>query len=330
MPLITSVILAFVPALFYSWLTYWTDRYEKEPLHLIGGVFLWGAIVAAGGAYILNTIFGIAIFTFTADEIISDLATGSLSAPLVEEGLKGFAVLIIFLIFRKEFDSVLDGIVYAAITALGFAATENVVYMMQFGFAEEGWGGLGSIFFLRVVLGAWNHATYTAFIGIGLAIARNTRNTLVKLVALLVGFSTAVFTHFFHNTLAVFALDESGLLMLLFVDWLGWLFITAIILWAIRRERFWLQVQLKGEMEVGLISNVQYETAQSPFKRGIATLAALGGGRYRTTKRFYQTCAELAYKKQQIAYVGISSSNTPEMVEELRAKLKRLAPMANA
>ena len=46
-------------------------------------------------------------------------------APIIEESLKGLAVLLVFLLFRKEFDSILDGIVYAAITALGFAATEN-------------------------------------------------------------------------------------------------------------------------------------------------------------------------------------------------------------
>ncbi|MDH5507615.1 MAG: PrsW family intramembrane metalloprotease, partial [Anaerolineae bacterium] len=120
MALAASVLLSFIPALIYAVMVYWMDRYEKEPKLLLGGVFLWGAVVAAGAAFILNTIFGITIFALTDSSALADLATGSISAPLFEESLKGMAVLIVFLIFRKEFDSVMDGIVYAGIAALGF------------------------------------------------------------------------------------------------------------------------------------------------------------------------------------------------------------------
>jgi len=330
MPLLTSIFLAFIPAVFYSWLTYWMDRYEKEPLHILGGVFIWGAVIAAGGSFVLNTIFGIAVFSFTADPVITDIATGSVSAPLVEEALKGFAVLIVFLIFRKEFDSVLDGIVYAAITALGFAATENVLYMMQYGFAEDGWTGLWGIFFLRVILGAWNHATYTAFTGIGLAIARNNRKTIVRIAAPLAGFGLSILAHVLHNTLAVFAMGLGGLVLLLLVDWAGWLFIFGIMLWAISRERLWIQFHLKSEVEDGLISLQQYQTASSAFSRGMASLNGLGSGKYRSTRKFYQLCAQLAYKKQQIARTGISRANSLEMLDKLRSEISQLAIMANA
>jgi len=329
MPLLVSILLAFIPASIYSWITYWMDRYEQEPLHIVGGVFIWGAVVAALGAYILNTIFGIAIYSFTSDPVLTDIATGSVSAPLVEESLKGFAVLIVFWLFRKEFDTVMDGIVYAAITALGFAATENVLYMMQFGFAEDGWTGLWGIFFLRVVLGAWNHASYTAFTGIGLAVARNNRNGLVKFFAPLAGLTLAIFTHFLHNTIGVVAGDVGGLVLMLLVDWLGWLFIFAIMLWAIRRERIFIQFHLKPEVESGLISPAQYNVAISAFKRGLAALGGLGSSQYRTTRKFYQLTAELAYKKQQIARVGVNSGNSMEMIDQLRTEIGRLAPHAS-
>lgn len=329
MPFIVSLFLAFVPALIYASITYWMDRYEKEPLHLLLGVFTWGAIVAAGGAFILNTIFGIAVYSLTADPTVTDIATGSVSAPLVEESLKGFAVLLVFLVFRKEFDSILDGIVYAGITALGFAASENVLYMLQYGYAEGGWSELFFIFFLRVILGAWNHATYTAFIGIGLAIARNNRNTMIKIIAVLGGFGLAVFTHFFHNTLAVFA-GEGGIFLLFLVDWLGWLFILGIMIWAVSREKRWLQTYLRPEVDANLISAAQYNTALSPFKRGLAGLSSLGSSRNRPTRKFYQKCAELAYKKHQIAAVGESGGNTHEMVAKLRAEISQLAGRAAA
>jgi hypothetical protein len=31
---------------------YWLDRYEKEPVALLGAAFMWGVVIAAGGAYI--------------------------------------------------------------------------------------------------------------------------------------------------------------------------------------------------------------------------------------------------------------------------------------
>ena len=117
MGLIVSGIIGFGTALLFAWILYWLDRYEKEPILLLGGVFLWGAVVAAGSAFIINTVLGLGIAVFTGSETATDLATGSIVAPLVEESLKGMAVLIVFLIFRREFDSVLDGIIYAGVAA---------------------------------------------------------------------------------------------------------------------------------------------------------------------------------------------------------------------
>jgi RsiW-degrading membrane proteinase PrsW (M82 family) len=123
--IMVCILLGFLPMLFFAWIIYWVDRYEKEPKILLGVVFLWGAVVAAGVAFFINTLLGVGIYMFTGSEAIAELTTGSLIAPIIEECLKGFAVVIVFLVFRREFDSILDGIVYAAVAALGFAATEN-------------------------------------------------------------------------------------------------------------------------------------------------------------------------------------------------------------
>jgi PrsW family intramembrane metalloprotease len=145
--------------------------------------------------------FCITIFSVTGSEFASDLATGSISAPFVEESLKGMAVLLVFWFFHREFDSVLDGIVYAGIAALGFAATENVLYIWR-GYDASGWDGLFQLVLIRVILVGWQHPFYTAFTGIGLATARMNRSWLVKFIAPVSGLSLAMFTHSFHNTLA--------------------------------------------------------------------------------------------------------------------------------
>jgi RsiW-degrading membrane proteinase PrsW (M82 family) len=186
--------------LLFARLVFWIDRYEKEPLILLGGVFTWGALVAAGAAFLTNTLFGAGIYLFTRSVPATNLATGSLIAPVVEEVLKGVAVLIVFLIAREEFDSLLDGIVYAAIAALGFAATENVFYIYQYGFHQGGFPGLISLAFVRIVLVGWQHPFYSAFVGIGLALARLSPRRNISMLAGLGGLAAAVLLHAAHNT----------------------------------------------------------------------------------------------------------------------------------
>src|SRR4030095_16421580 len=74
------------------------DRYEKEPKLLLGAAFVWGMVIAAGGAFILNTAFGIGIYALTGSEGAAEFGTTSIVAPIIEEGLKGLAVLVVFLI----------------------------------------------------------------------------------------------------------------------------------------------------------------------------------------------------------------------------------------
>ncbi|MEO5888560.1 MAG: PrsW family glutamic-type intramembrane protease, partial [Anaerolineales bacterium] len=138
MPLLAAFFFGFMPMFLLAAFVNWLDRYEKEPKLLLGAAFLWGVIVAGGGAYVLNTVFGIGIYVLTGSEGAAEFGTTSIIAPIIEEGLKGLAVLAVFHMFRSEFDSILDGIVYASITAMGFAAIENVLYIYRNGFLENG------------------------------------------------------------------------------------------------------------------------------------------------------------------------------------------------
>ena len=263
--ILLAVLLGFIPMFLFAAIIYWLDRYEKEPVILLGAVFLWGAIFAAGTAFLLNTILGLGVYLFTGSEAATKLTTASLFAPIVEESLKGFAVLIVFLAFRSEFDSIMDGIVYAAITALGFAATENVYYLFHYGYAENGINGLLYLSFVRIILVGWQHPFFTAFIGIGLAVARLSPRKSVMLVAPIIGWMLAVFTHAFHNTIASSVRTVGGLFFSTFVDWSGWFLMLIFIIWALSREQRWLVNQLREEVSLGTISLAQYCTACSAW-----------------------------------------------------------------
>jgi RsiW-degrading membrane proteinase PrsW (M82 family) len=299
---------------------YWLDRYEKEPLIMLGAAFLWGAVVAAGGAFVLNTVLGIGIYALTGSGDVADRATASLVAPFVEEALKGGALLVTFLAFRAEFDSVLDGIIYAGVTALGFAATENVQYIYEHGFLEGGWEGFWQLAFIRILVVAWQHPFYTSFMGIGLAVARLQSNVLVKLLALACGYSLAVFTHAFHNSFGSIVGGLEGFALGSLIDWLGWAMMGIFILFMIARERGLVRRQLSDEVPAGVLSESQYHAAISPWTM---SLAVFQGGP--AAARFYRLCGELAHKKEQMMRLGNEQGNAAA-ITALRGELSALGP----
>ncbi len=319
MPFLVSLFFGFVPMFIFAAFVYWLDRYEKEPKVLFGAAFLWGVVIAAGGAFIINTAFGIGIYVFTGSEGAAEIGTTSIVAPIVEEFLKGLAVAIVFFMFYREFDSILDGIIYAAVAALGFAATENTLYIFRNGYQEGGWEGLFFLVFVRVILVGWQHPFYTAFTGIGFAVARTNRNMLVKLIAPVVGYGVAVTTHAFHNTFGGLIGGVEGLITGTFLDWIGWTFMLFFIIWMIAHERNIVKNNLYSEVNSGLISPAQYQKALSPWTISTAGLSG------RNTSRFYQVCGELAHKKEQARKLGDESGNLA-LIEKLRAELASLAP----
>jgi len=327
MGLLAAIFLSFIPALLCAGIVYWIDRYEKEPVVLLGAVFFWGAVVAALGALVAQTLLGGAVHLATGSEELADLAGATLFAPLTEESVKGFAVLLVFLALRREFDSLLDGLVYAGMVALGFAATENVLYLYG-AFTESGLEGMLGLFFLRIVLGLWDHPCYTSFIGIGLALSRLGRSAWVRWLAPPAGWTLAVLAHALHNILATGSAQLPGLgVLMFFVDWGGWLVIAVVIVVSIEREGRLLGLHLAEEVERGALTAAQYHTAVSIGAQLTARLRALASGRLGATRRFYQLCGELAHKKHQLCTVGDEGCNN-RIIEGLRAEMVRLSPGA--
>ncbi len=328
MALLASLFFGFVPMFVLAAFVNWLDRYEKEPKLLLGAAFVWGVVIAGGGAFILNTAFGIGIYALTGSEGAAEFGTTSIVAPIIEEGLKGLAVLIVFLMFRSEFDSVLDGVIYAAVTAMGFAAIENVLYIYRNGYLENSWEGFWTLVIIRVILVGWMHPFFTSFTGIGLAIARMSRNTLVKIIAVPAGYATAVAAHAFHNTFSGLIGGVRGFVAGTVVDYLGYAVMLVFIIWMVIYERNILKRNLRDEVMSGLISQKQYNSATSFFQTN-AHLSSLTSGTFRSTSRFYQVCGELAHKKEQLAKVGEEGGNS-KIIAKLRAELTQLAPQAKA
>src|SRR3970282_1742637 len=121
MGLILSLAAGVIPMVIYAAVLTWFDRYEKEPPLLLAGVFLWGALVAAGAALIIDTLFDVGLIFATGSETAASIGTSVLVAPFVEETVKGLGVVAVFVYFYREFDSLLDGVLYGSLLGFGFA-----------------------------------------------------------------------------------------------------------------------------------------------------------------------------------------------------------------
>jgi len=299
MAVIASIFFGFVPMFLFAGFVYWLDRYEKEPKFLLGFVFIWGAVIAAGVAFILNTVFGTSVFYITNSDFAADFSTGVLSAPVIEESMKGLAVLLVFFLAYNEFDSILDGIVYAAMAALGFAATENAYYIYNYGYLSNGWSGIFELVFIRVIIVGWQHPFYTAFIGIGLAIARTHKSWVIKIIAPTLGWIIGVTIHSIHNMIATLSQGPFGLILGTTFDWLGWSLMFVFILVVILRERKLIQDIMLKETDLFTTYQPWFESVTQFGKRLNYRIKFLGTKKFRTYNKFLQLTAEMAHKLHQ-------------------------------
>ena len=109
---------------------YSLDLYEREPLSLVAAAFVWGAFAATTLSALGNGGWGLTVARIGGPEFAARW-TAALTAPFVEETLKGCGVVLLYLIARDEIDDVMDGFVYGAVCGLGFAIVEDVFYFMS-------------------------------------------------------------------------------------------------------------------------------------------------------------------------------------------------------
>ncbi len=184
-------------------------------------------------------------------------------AGILEELAKGLAVLLLFLVMRNEFDDVVDGIVYGAAVGLGFNFLESISYMTNlysiFSVEGYGWIAAGIQWYGRQVLGLFfGHATYTAFIGAGVGIARQLKSRRQKTLAIVAGFIIAIAGHFSWDAWAtifpiqstVFGLVEIHLRTLIMTGPFT-AALLALLLFGIRYEGQNLLDQMRKEAATG-------------------------------------------------------------------------------
>ena len=125
------LVAALLPAIVLLVFVYHKDKVEKEPIGLIVRVFLLG-VVAGPIAAILETILMSTFESILPTGLVLLFLDYFVGVAAVEEALKYLALSTVK--NNPAFNYVFDGVVYAVAAALGFAALENVLYVMDGGF----------------------------------------------------------------------------------------------------------------------------------------------------------------------------------------------------
>jgi RsiW-degrading membrane proteinase PrsW (M82 family) len=235
-------------------LVWWIDRYDREPIHLVAMVFLWGASAAPLASVTAFPLIDGLVGGIEATPDFALLAVGFLT-PLIEEASKALGVVLVVL-FSSKFDNPTDGVVYGTAAGLGFAVTENVIYGIGAGFNLSGAVGVVTLVVGRTLLSAGVHAVCSSIFGGFLGYAVLAGRIASRVAWTVGGLLIAVSLHGAWNLALVWfgPVGEGGTprLWLAVLPGLYLLYVATLTLFLLSEHRI-LKRQLADEVEIGTV-----------------------------------------------------------------------------
>ena len=147
------LLMGFAPGLYWLWYYYKRDKLNPESKRLVIRAYLAGIFVA----------FFVVLAQLPIH--VSPRVSAVIFAPLFEES--GKLLMTLLIIYRhKDFDEPIDGIIYAAAVALGFASIENAMYLFNAGKASSYM--LSNTMLIRSLLSVPAHALFSGIWGYAL------------------------------------------------------------------------------------------------------------------------------------------------------------------
>lgn len=304
---VIASVIAFTPAIIYLMPLLWLDRYDSEPFWLLALAFAWGALVAVIVSFIINTAIGVGVGSI--DPNLGAFAGAVISAPIFEEGSKGIGVVLLLIFFRKYFDDILDGIVFAGVIALGFATVENVLYYGR-AILQGGIPALLVIFVMRGILSPFAHVTFTSMTGIGCGISRESHNKFVRILLPMVGYCAAVALHAIWNGMAMLGGFGGFLLGYLIIEIPFFLIFVGFAFYIMYRQNKILREMLAIDVARGLIPQEDFERATSAFKSTGWLLGSLFSGKYLARKKYLRSIGKLGLSYWHIQRATAAQGHT--------------------
>lgn len=152
-----GMIFSVIPAVIWIFFFYRLDRLEAEPKHMVLGVFVIGALVAAAlHDFIINDIFNVNEWQYNS--WWGHLLGGILIVGFVEQFM--IYATVRYTVFRNpEFDERVDGVIYSVAAGLGLATVANFWYVVRSNGVDL---DIGSI---RMVINALAYASFAGIMG---------------------------------------------------------------------------------------------------------------------------------------------------------------------
>jgi len=162
------ILCAVAPVLTIIIYIYFHDKYEKEPVGLLIANFLFGAVVSIFIVTILYLITGRFIPITDEYSVWQQFIQAYVVVALSEEFSK-YVIVKYFAQPKKAFNEPYDGIIYAVMVSMGFACTENIMYVLQGGYETA---------ILRAFTAVPAHATFGVLMGYFMGLAKFSNNRI--------------------------------------------------------------------------------------------------------------------------------------------------------
>ena len=153
------LIASLAPVVIILLYIYLRDKYDREPLWLLIKLVVAGAVVVIPIAYVEQALIA---WMPPFHRVGAAAYHAFVVAGITEEGFK-FLVLYLVAWNNRRFNEKFDGIVYAVFVSLGFAAVENIMYVVQSGYQTA---------LIRALTAVPAHALFGVAMGYYFGIAR--------------------------------------------------------------------------------------------------------------------------------------------------------------
>lgn len=167
MSILNLILAALAPVVAIIVYIYAKDKHEKEPRRLMFYTFLFGAFLSIFITTVLYVIFDY-ILPINKDTVLQQFIKAFLIVGLTEEFSK-YIIVRYYSQRRSEFNEPFDGIVYAVMVSMGFAATENILYVLEGGY---------EVALLRAFTAIPAHATFAVIMGFFMGRAKFSKNRI--------------------------------------------------------------------------------------------------------------------------------------------------------
>jgi RsiW-degrading membrane proteinase PrsW (M82 family) len=153
---------AILPVIVLMWYIRRLDKIEKEPPGFVFSIFLCGAVTVIS-ALILESLGEIILKVFLPQTSVIYQALFNFLVIAGAEEVGKFVALRLRTWKSPEFNYTYDAVVYAVAASLGFAAVENIFYVME--------GGLSTAL-MRALTSIPGHAMFAVFMGLHYGLAK--------------------------------------------------------------------------------------------------------------------------------------------------------------